>query len=161
MTQPRTISLERCRGCGLRIVGGTEACQAIFEEILGRSFSDGLYFSVHRMVVDTYSLQHPDRYCKSAKSLAAHLCGLCQIIEEGADRAVGDEILRRWLDGRVSLSKPEIPEFRGELTIRDVREAPDPAAYVEVVECWAESTWQAYSPLHDLAHEWLRRARSA
>jgi hypothetical protein len=161
MTQPQTESLECCNGCGLLIKGSTEACQAIFEELMERSFNDGLYFSVHRMVVDTYSLQHPDRYCKSAKSLAAHLCGLCQIIEEGANRAVGEEILRRWLDGRVSLNKPEIPEFRGELTIGDVREAPDPLAYAEVVERWAVSTWQAYSPLHDLARKWLRRARSA
>ena len=69
----RPKSGERCSGCGLVVPGGTAGCQAIMDEVLARDFSDVLYFRVHRMMVDTYSLQHPERYCASAKSLAAHL----------------------------------------------------------------------------------------
>lgn len=155
-----TRAHEECDGCGLRIAGGSDGCQAIFEELLARDFSDARYFAAHRMLVDTYSLQHPARYCASAKSLAAHLCGLAYILEEGGSRAVGDEALGRWLDGRVSLVKPELPERRGELTVADVRDAPTPEAYVEAVERWARSTWEAYEPLHDVARRWLERARS-
>lgn len=149
-----------CDGCGLRVDGGAVGCQAFFDELIARDFSHALYFRVHRLVVDVYSLQHPARYCKSAKSLAAHLCGLYSILEAGASGAVGDEALRRWLDGKVDLEKPELPSFRGELTIDSVRAAPDPESYADAVERWARSTWAAYAPLHPLAREWFERARA-
>lgn len=44
---------------------------------------------------------------------------------------------------------------------QDVRDATGPEAHAEAVERWARSTWQAYAPLHDLARDWLSRARSA
>lgn len=155
-----TSDLQPCDGCGLRVQGGTEGCRALFEELVGRDFSNALYFGVHRLLVDVYSLQHPARYCKSAKSLAAHLCGLCGILEDGASRAVGEEKLRRWLDGKIDIEKPELPSFRGELTIESVRDAPDPATYADAVERWARSTWEAYASLQPLAREWLERART-
>jgi len=116
----------QCSGCGLTAPGGAAGCEAIFHEMVARDFSDALRFRVHRMMVDTYSLQHPDRYCASARSFAAHLTGLCAILESGASRAVGDELLRRWLDGNVRLQRPVTPRFRGELTIAHVREALEP-----------------------------------
>lgn len=139
---------------------GGEGCRSIFERIIARDFSDARYFSVHRTVVDTYSLQHLDRYCRSAKSLAAHLCGLCQILDREASAAVGNEALRRWLDGRVGLAKPELPSFRGKFTIADLDCAEDPSAYAEAARRWARSTWEAYAPLHEMAREWLHLARS-
>jgi len=152
---------ERCDGCGLPVAGGTAGCRALFDELIARDFSDPLYFRCHRMLVDTYCLQHPDPYCTSAKSLAAHLCGLCAVLEEDASRAVGTEALRRWLDGRVALGKPELPAFRGELTIADVHGATDPESHGRAVESWARSTWQAYAPLHPLARTWLAQAQSS
>jgi hypothetical protein len=52
-----------CDGCGLEVAGGTAGCQAIADELWAREFSNVAYFGVHRMSVDVYSLQHPDRYC--------------------------------------------------------------------------------------------------
>jgi hypothetical protein len=149
---------ESCSGCGLNVPGGASGCQSIFEELLARDFSDPVYFRVHRMLVDIYALQHPDRYCRSAKSFAAHFTGLCWFIEHGGGRAVGNESLRRWLNGPSPVKKPEIPSFRGTLTIQDVREARDPMAYAEAVERWGRSTWEAYSPLHALARDWIQQA---
>ena len=153
--------MEPCSGCGLITPGGTAGCQAIFDELLARDFSEPLYFGVHRLLVDTYCLQHPERYCKSAKSLAAHLVGLCSILERGASRAAGEEALRRWLDGKAPIEKPELPSQRGELTIADVRGTATPEAHAEAVEAWARSTWQAYSPLHRIARQWLEQALAA
>jgi hypothetical protein len=147
-----------CDGCGLEVAGGTAGCQAIADELWAREFSNVAYFGVHRMSVDVYSLQHPDRYCASTKSLAAHLTGLCWLIEHGGSRATGNEALRRWLDGDAGLVKPPVPEFRGALTIAEVRAAADPIAYREAVERWGRSTWDAYAPLHAQAREWIRRA---
>ena len=150
-----------CDGCGLASSEGTAGCQAIFDALLARDFSDATYFRMHRMLVDTYSLQHPDRYCASAKSLAAHLTGLGALLERGGSRAVGVEALRRWLDGNTSVEKPRLPSFRGALTIADVHRAPDPQAYGEAVERWARSTWDAYAALHPQARSWIAEALGA
>lgn len=149
---------DRCSGCGLAVAGGTDGCQKIADELWAREFGDVTYFTVHRMTVDTYCLQHPDRYCASAKSLAAHLTGLCWLLEHGGSRAVGSDALRRWLNKAVRLEKPELPPDRGRLTVASVREAADPVAYAEAVEAWARSTWEAYASLHDVAHRWIEQA---
>lgn len=150
--------VERCAGCGLAIDGGTAGCQAIIDELLARDFSDVSYFRVHRMVVDVYSLQHPDRYCASGKSLAAHLTGLGVLLERGGSRAVGVEALRRWLNSNARIERPEIPSYRGRLTVADVRRTTDPQAYAEAVERWARSTWEAYAALQPLARRWIAEA---
>jgi hypothetical protein len=152
---------EPCSGCGLVVGAGTTGCQAILDELLARDFSDVAYFLVHRLMVDTYALQHPDRYCVSAKSLAAHLTGLCWILEHGGSPAVGSESLRRWLDGAPRIERPEPPSFRGGLTIADVREARDPENHAaRAVQDWARSTWDAYASLHALAGHWVEQALS-
>jgi uncharacterized protein DUF5946 len=155
---PNQAATERCDGCGLQAPGGAAGCQRILDEILARDFTDARYFSVHRMLIDTYCLQHPERYCASAKSLAAHLTGLAWLIERGGGKAVGHEPLRRWLDGAPRLERPEIPGFRGGLTIADVRGAEDAAGHARAVEAWARSTWEAYAPLHETARAWIEQA---
>jgi hypothetical protein len=146
----------QCESCGSP--GSREDCQLIFDELLARDFSDAGYFRVHRLLVDTYSLQHPDRYCVSAKSLAAHLTGLCALLERGGDRAVGVAALRIWLDGKPRIQKPEIPRSRGRLTVADVRHVRAPEAYAAAVERWALSTWKAYSSVHPVARRWVAEA---
>jgi uncharacterized protein DUF5946 len=154
--RPTPAASESCEGCGS--AAGAAGCQSTFDELLARDFSDATYFRVHRLLVDTYSLQHPDRYCASAKSLAAHLTGLCALLERGGDRALGVAALRAWLDGRPRIARPETPRFRGSLTVADVRHARDPDAYAAALERWAQSTWKAYSSLHRLARGWVAEA---
>jgi uncharacterized protein DUF5946 len=161
MTSPPAEASEYCAGCGLPVSGGTRGCQEIFERFLARDFSDAAYFASHRMLVDTYSLQHPERYCASAKSLAAHLTGLGWLLEHGGSRAVGNEALRRWLDGTPPLAKPELPAARGQLTIGDLPAAADPHTHAQEVERWARSTWAAYAPLQPLARRWIQQAEAA
>lgn len=148
----------RCAGCGRPVAGGEAGCRRDFETLLARDYSDARFFRVHRLLVDVYALQHPDAYCASAKSLAAHLTGLCQLMEGSASKATGGQALRRWLDGRSTLVKPDLPEARGTLTVADVLGVTDPAAYSQAVERWAKSAWEAYVPLHGLAREWAAKA---
>jgi len=150
--------MKPCEGCGAPAPGGATGCQSMFEELLARDFSDVAYFSVHRLLVDTYALQHPERYCASPKSLAAHLMGLCWAMEMGGRRSIGSESLRAWLDGPARVQKPEIPSHRGKLTIADVRSASDVAAHVRAVDLWARSTWTAYASLHATARDWIEQA---
>jgi hypothetical protein len=152
------VTEEPCGGCGRIVEGGTEGCQARYEALLARDYEDPHFFAVHRMFVDTYSLQHPDRYCRSAKSLAAHLVGLGQILEEGISAATGAPALRDWLDGKRELDKPALPEARGEVTLGDVEGIEEPGPWREAVRAWAESAWSAYAELHPLARRWAAEA---
>lgn len=128
--------------------------QGRFDETLARDSSDARYFSTHRLLVDTYCLQHPDEFCASAKSLAAHLVGLCWVLEEGARPGVGPEDLHRWLNGNRKLSKPAVPKQRGRLNNGDLPQEDDPLAWGQAVRRWARETWIAYSPLHAVARQW-------
>lgn len=148
-----------CDECGWAEAGGREGCRARFDEFLARDFSDALYFRTHRLFVDTYCLQHPDQFCRSAKSLAAHLGGLGWILEDGASAAVGPDRLHRWLSGDRRLAKPTLPELRGTVTLGDLPADADPAAWAAAVRAWAESIWAAYADLHPLAREWRAQAK--
>jgi hypothetical protein len=152
---------ESCTGCGLIVPGGNAGCQRLVDELWAREFEDVAFFRVHRMTVDTYCLQHPERYCGSPKSFAAHLTGLCWGLEHSEGRAVGSEALRRWLNGAVRLEKPEIPKERGRLTVADVRDVTEPEPYGRAVEAWARSTWEAYASLQDVARGWIQQALSS
>lgn len=101
-----------------------------------------------------YCLQHPERYCVSAKSLAAHLTGLAWALEFGGDEK-GLKALQQFLDGRTTLTKPTMPESRGELTIGDVAGAATPDDYVRAQGVWARATWAAYERLHETALAWV------
>jgi hypothetical protein len=155
------MSIEFCHGCGWEVSGGFAGCKSRFEQYIARDFEDVLYGRTHRLLVDTYCLQHPDEYCASAKSFAAHLAGICWILEEGASPAVGPHELHRWLNGEARIQRPEAPGNRGKLTIGDLPSTASASEWQEHVHEWARSTWQAYASLHQLAHEWIGLARSA
>jgi hypothetical protein len=150
--------LNRCAGCGVAIAGGAAGCQAIMDEILALHFSEAAYFGVHRLLVDTYSLQHPDRYCVSFKSLAAHLAHVCWSLEHRGSRAIPSEAIRRWVERHPHLEKPPVPERRGRVTVGDVATASNPAEHHRAVELWARATWDAYADLQSTARHWVSLA---
>jgi hypothetical protein len=148
--------MESCEGCGLVVEGGTAGCQLLFDELRGGQLVASTY-QLQRLTVDTYCMQHPDRYCVSAKSLAAHLTGLCWALEYSGHPS-GLKALQRWLDGRAPIEKPELPSVRGALTVADVIGTPDAERRAAAIGRWAHSTWDAYSALHSVARRWVEEA---
>lgn len=149
-----------CSGCGLDIAGGDASCQQLFDETAARELSDFRLARHHRTRVDAYCLQHPARYTVSAKSLMAHLGGLCVAHEHGGDERAY-RALQRSLNGAPVLDRPPIPGARGALTLDALIAARDPDAYSAAVAVWARSVWDAYAPLHGFARDWLARAITA
>jgi hypothetical protein len=147
----------RCGGCGLEVDGGTDGCQELFDDESVREYGDVRFAGRRRLVVDTYALQHPERYCKSAISLAAHLTGLCVGVEHRAREEMLNDAVQRWLSRRPELSKPALPEARGSLTIADVLAATDAVNHRSIVERWARGTWAAYADLQPIARAWVRQ----
>src|SRR5215210_8669248 len=85
-----------CEDCGAAAAGGRAGCLKLFEEVIAREFSDYRYGKVHRLTVDAYSLQHPERYMRSGKSFAAHLTGIYAALESEDALAVNQR-MRKWL----------------------------------------------------------------
>jgi hypothetical protein len=154
------MPIEPCPGCGWIAAGGSESCRARFDALLARDFSDPLYFRTHRLMVDAYCLQHPDEYCRSAKSLAAHLAGLCAILERKASPATGPERLQRRLSGQRRLDKPVLPAGRGTMTIGDLPPEAEPDCWESALRAWAGQVWAAYAPLQPVARAWLDEAEA-
>jgi hypothetical protein len=145
---------EICVECGMRAALGQPNCAALRDALLARDFEQPVrYWKHHRLAVDAYCVQHSP-YVKSFKSLAAHLCGLCVALEQNNDSNKLTQ-LQHWLSTNPILSKPELPAFRGALTIADVSRIDDPVRYGQAVEAWARSAWEAYEKLQPAARQWL------
>ena len=142
-----------CSGCGLVIPGGAEGCLALYRQVTEEELGLPAYAGFGRVVWDTYCVQHPDRYCISAKSLAAHLGGLCWALEHGGHPS-GYRALDRFLDGPPRFDKPALPPDHGTLTIGDVAAAGAPVGRVRVMDEWARPTWAPYAPPQPLARRW-------
>jgi hypothetical protein len=152
--------LASCPECGAEGVGGAEGCNALFQEVVGREFSRPELFQVHRLTVDTYSLQHPAQYMKSAKSAVAHLLGMCWAME-ATDGPHVARAMSRFLDGVKQLERPDPPPplSRGPRHITYVHSAPDSMAHIERVREWARGVWEAWNVHHGKAREWMHEAR--
>jgi hypothetical protein len=145
---------EVCAECGLATAAGAENCAALRDILFARDFEQpALFARHHRLAVDSYCVQH-SAYVESAKSLAAHLCGLCVAIEHGNNAAMLGGI-HRWLSTNPSIARPELPVARGELTIVHASGIDDPDGYGVAVSEWARSAWAAYDGLQPLARQWL------
>ncbi len=150
---------EACASCGLVVAGGTEGCQRLFEAIGLREYEDMRFARHHRIVVDVYALQHPDRYGRSAKSFAAHLTGLSAWLEDETSAPSVNAAVQRWLSGPSPIEKPQLPARYGAVTIGELVGAEDPVRYGEVLRRWARTTWDAYGALHGTAREWIATAQ--
>lgn len=138
-----------CPDCGAIIPEGLEDCQAIWYEL-------SIIAQLPEVAFDAYCMQHLDRYCRSAKSYAAHLTRLCAGIEFKTDPRCYPAI-QFWLDGPSPVKKPALLTFLGDMTIAAVYAAPatDRARFAHL---WAENVWAAYRTQHDLARSWIHQA---
>ena len=129
----------------------------MFDELAVRQWDRPVAYPVRRMMVDTYSLQHAEAFCASAKRLAAHLTGLCAALEYPSHPTILRTLHER-LQTRPSLVMPAFPSARGILAIAEVYGAREATRLVEAADRWARAVWQAYAPLHPLARRWVEEA---
>jgi hypothetical protein len=130
----------------------------MFDALLARDFEQpAMYWRHHRLAVDAYALQH-EPYVKSAKSLAAHLCGVCIAFEHSNDSVLLSR-LQKWLSTNPTIVRPALPTARGALTIAHVHGISDPVEYGRKVEAWARSAWEAYRDLQVVARKWIELSK--
>jgi hypothetical protein len=152
-------ALSSCESCGAA-AAGLAACRSLFDELLAREFGDYRYARLHRLMVDTYALQHPEEYMRSAKSFAAHLTGMCAAMET-EDAAAINRTVQQWLNGPRQIERPaDVPAGqRGAVTITYVHDTSEPDEYLQRIQEWARSTWSAWASHHALARGWIALAR--
>ena len=148
---------DECPSCRAPL-GGRAGCQLTFDTLSAQAWTSLTRGGVHNLVVDTYAMQHPEEYCRSTKSYAAHLTGLCYAME-GETKPEHYWAIPRWLDGVVTLQRPADVPHRGQVTIAAVSNVSD-ADYQMQVRHWAADVWAAYAIHHTLAREWLNAART-
>ena len=149
-----------CEDCGATVAGGRDGCLKLFEEVIAREFGDYRYGRVHRLTVDAYSLQHPDKYMRSGKSFAAHLTGACAALEH-EDAQASNQAVQKWLSTNPQIEKPaHLPQRRGDLNITYVHSAPDADEHVKRVREWARDAWGAWAEHHALARRLIDEATS-
>lgn len=137
-----------------------EICLARFAELGEREFAAQRYFTFHRLTVDAYCLQHPERYMISTKSAATHLAAMCWTMEHGLSRHLPRQ-LKMFVDGPKTFRRlePPVPRQRGTITISNVIAANDLESYEEAAWTWGRSAWEAWSDHWDQARAWVDEAR--
>src|SRR3954470_21874421 len=141
-----------CEDCGAPL-GGRVGCDRAFHELGARAMANPVFAYRRRAVVDAYCLQHP-AYIASLKSFAAHVCGLCAVVERAADPRAARAV---WSDLRIppGSSKPALQKIRSTLTLASVHEVATAEAFRHAIDAWIAAVWSDWSAHHELAREWL------
>ncbi len=149
--------VEFCPACGARVTGGRDGCQALWDEVHAQALQVVGGLPLPEAAFDAYCLQHPETYCVSAKSYAAHLTRLCCGVEHPGDARVLAAI-QRWLNGSPRLQKPALLPNRGQICVTEVWQAGSAAERSRTARAWVLNVWQAYTPQQALARLWLNSA---
>ena len=143
----------KCDECGAEFERGAEDCNTLWLNMTLRS-PDERRLVVRRLVVDTYSLQHPRRLCASPDALASHLLGLCCAVEHGGSLNIYSG-MKSWLSRARDLPDLEPPMFLGEMTVADAAQATTVDGHIEGARRWAQCVWESWYDYHDLVRGWV------
>ena len=155
----------RCPGCGglfpdvtgptHRYMTSVPGCWDAFGEVVGREFSGWWIGEVHRLVVDSYAVQHPgDGTRRAIQSVALHLVALHLTLEKGVAPETVTRVLQAGADGPVAftlLEPPLDPKWR---TVLDVLPAKDLSEHERMVRAWAASAWEGWRDHHARVRAW-------
>jgi len=153
---PPDGSLDPCPSCGAPL-GGRAGCQQAFDQLSAAAWRELTGAAVHNLVVDTYAMQHPEEYGRSAKSYLQHLTALGCALDHPTDAQLYWSITPTF-EHTPAPAKPSLLRERGHLTIAHLDEGAE-AAHADRVRAWATAVWQAYGSQHHIARERLDLAR--
>ena len=145
-----------CRCCGAIVPDDLAGCNAMFQAVLEREYSDSAFGKAHLFTVDAYALQHSEEH--SPRSNAFHLMRLCWLVEHNGNPSIRQVrqggrpfyIAREESYREFPFLAP--PENRGELTVACVLAAKTPNDHTAMARAWGESVWNAWL----IHHSWAR-----
>jgi hypothetical protein len=102
---------------------------------------------IHQHVVDAFAAQHADENTKPI-TLAFALIGLYLHLEKNYSGKEVQIAHVKLAKHRKQWPKFNLPDFRGNITIYDVIDAPKGLKMDEMIHKWCVSVWEAYSESH-------------
>jgi hypothetical protein len=130
-------------------------CWALYGEILARDYGEYNYPPVHRLVVDSYAVQHPGQPVRQAiQSVAVHLIGLYLALEEGMEAGQATQAIGRATRFSDSFDWLDPPESLGFITVADVVKSRSLEEYDRLGRDWARSAWEAWAVHHGQVRKW-------
>jgi len=165
-------NLEKCPGCEAAFpqqdgpthpyMLSSPACWAAFGEVLAREYSNPALQPIHRLSVDAYAVQHPGHPSRqSIHSVGLHLIRLCLFLEHDLAPKLADAAMRT--AGRIkhTFIWLEPPPSLGDVTVRDVVQAPSAAGHAALARRWANAAWTAWAPHHPQIRAWLAQSNNS
>ncbi|PKL88653.1 MAG: hypothetical protein CVV23_08970 [Ignavibacteriae bacterium HGW-Ignavibacteriae-2] len=155
----------KCKGCGALVlnvngpvhkyIGAVAGCWNIYCKILKREYGEYNRTDIHRLTVDTYSVQHPgNKSPLTIQSMAVHLLGLYYCIEKGFSSEEVTEIVRRSLKNKSQFYWLEPPKKQSYLNIVDVFKTKNFTEHEGIVRDWAFQTWKDWQEYHNIINKW-------
>lgn len=156
----------RCSGCGAllaRMEGpvhaymlSSPACWAGYGAVLAAEYGDQTLWSVHRLSVDAYAVQHPgDGSRRAVRSVGLHLARLMTQLEDDPPSDRLNALMIEYSSRQDSLPALPLPD-RFRVTVADVAAHAGTPAHADAVRDWAENCWQDWSTAHDLIRRWAK-----
>lgn len=147
--------VEKAKKEGVEGAKAQPRCWAMLDELtekIGKETPERL--RAFRLVSAAYFLQHPQKL-KTPYAALIHLGKICYLLANKT-ACNGNRKYQDWLVERSSMFPvPEIPEFKGDLTITSLFENNVAIYDLEKIEAWAESVWKAYGKSHAIASQAL------
>jgi len=168
-----------CPGCGASFPKGDFApnrygvaspeCWQAFNELLAQERMNWGYPEVHRLVVDAYSVQHPQNFelqkslgiskrfiDASVQSVPVHLIALYLALREKKPLEKISASMDQILSKGATFEPLDSPDNLGEITIADAPDMSDYDTYSAFAWNWAKKAWGAWEHVHPQVKAWIQ-----
>jgi Family of unknown function (DUF5946) len=133
----------------------TPGCWAAFGRVLAREYGDQRHFSIHRLTVDAYAVQHPGVPSRqSIQSVGVHLARLCLFHERHLPPDKANDAMLAVAKHKARFHWLEPPDDLGPITVANVEAAAGIEEHMSMVRLWAAQMWDVWSPHHVTVRSW-------
>ncbi|MEL7296819.1 MAG: DUF5946 family protein [Pseudomonadota bacterium] len=165
------MSTEICFSCGAETAPGetgaihrymlsSPGCWAQYGVLLAREYSDSRYMAMHALTVDAYAVQHPGvEGPQSTSSVHVHLASLLAYFERDVALSKLPALKQQVVTLKSSFIWLSPPPSLGELNVNSVLAATSPDQHRALVEAWARTAFDAWTPYHNTIRGLLDRLK--
>jgi len=173
----------KCPGCGVIFERGegienrygvaSPECWQAFNNLLAHERTQWNYPDVHRLIVDAYSVQHPQNFPlqkelgiaprfieASVQSVAIHLIALYFALGQKKELKEIAKLMGQVLSSGIELIPLIPPSSLGKLTIVDAPLTYSLEEYSAFAWKWAKDAYDSWSVHHPQIEAWVKKALS-
>jgi hypothetical protein len=133
-----------------KYIGANQGCWNLYGQILAKEYCEYKYpETIHRLTVDTYSVQHPGQPCKqSIQSVNIHLISLYLILIKNINGKMATKIIGDILSNKPNFEWLEPPVPNGTITIIDILKAKNFQEHEVKVMEWSKDVFDSWYKKH-------------